>query len=235
MTESELTPKERQLLELIARHFQTHHRPPTQTGAAKELRRSQGAIRYGLKRLTEKGHILWTPHVALGIAMTEKGWEAVSMRPAEEEPPTEIPDATAIRGGDLLLLPEYGSINAGQLDREHQETLGYFPWPISLGAREGCFVLRVKGDSMVDAHILPGSRVILDPKLTPQSGDVVAVLLNGESTLKRLHFDARGNAILVAENSEKQYPPILVRKRDAATIQGVVIHIVTTPDTRRRD
>jgi SOS-response transcriptional repressor LexA len=235
MSETELTPKERQLLALIARHFQAHHRPPTQTGAAKELRLSQGAVRNRLKRLAEKGHLVWTPHVSLGIAMTEKGWDAVSMRPPDENVAAEIPGETAIRGGDLLLLPEYGSISAGQLDREHQKTLGYFPWPISLGARDGCFVLRVKGDSMVDAHILPGSRVILDPKLTPQSGDVVAVLLNGESTLKRLHFDARGNAILVAENSEKGYPPILVRKRDAATIQGVVIHIVTTPEVRRRD
>jgi repressor LexA len=225
------TTKERELLTLIARHLREHLRPPTQTEAARQLQRSQGTIHNYLKRLSRQGYLDWTPHIALGIGLTEKGWQTVGL---DDEAPPIVSGATPIREDELLYLPELGTINAGPLDEQHQDILGFLPWPTSLGARSGCFVLRVNGDSMVDAHIHPGSRVILDPHLTPQTGDIVAVLLNGDCTLKRLHYDERGSAVLLAENSHMNYPPIVIRQGDDAKIQGVVIHIVTTPDSRRR-
>ncbi|GIX08026.1 MAG: hypothetical protein KatS3mg115_2429 [Candidatus Poribacteria bacterium] len=87
---------------------------------------------------------------------------------------------------------------------------------------------------MVDAHILPGSRVILDPKLEPRSGDIVAVLVDGESTLKRLYVDERGRGALISENRERNYPPIFLDSAEDVRIQGVVVSIVLTPEARRR-
>lgn len=133
----------------------------------------------------------------------------------------------------VVLLPVLGHVHAGPLDEEHQEILEYYPWPASLGVRPGCFVLVVQGDSMVDAHVPPGSRVILDPHLEPRSGDIVAVLLNGESALKRIFIGEEGNIVFVSENREKNYPPLFARSSDAISIQGVVVNIVITPETRR--
>jgi SOS-response transcriptional repressor LexA len=139
-----------------------------------------------------------------------------------------------IDANSIVLLPVLGRVNAGPLDEEHQEILEWYPWPTSLGARPGCFALVVSGDSMVDAHILPGSKVILDPNLEPRSGDIVAVLLNGESGLKRIFIDDGGAAVLLSENREQNYPPVFVRKgRDEMHIQGVVVNIILTPEPRR--
>lgn len=150
--------------------------------------------------------------------------------PVQENPVASV----EIDANSLVLLPVLGKINAGPLDTEHQDILEWYPWPTSLGARLGCFAVLVQGDSMVDAHVVPGSRVILDPKIEARSGDIVAVLLNGESTLKRIYIDDSGNAVLLSENREENYPPIFVRKdQDELQIQGVVVNIILTPEPRR--
>ena len=145
-----------------------------------------------------------------------------------------LPDPSlVVEFPNLVVLPVLGRINAGPLDEEHQEILDYYPWPTSLGPRPGCFVLLVQGDSMIDAHILPGSRVVIDPNLEPRNGDIVAVLVDGESTLKRLYFDEDGRAALISENREKNYPPIILDPEAESRVQGVVVNIILTPESRR--
>jgi repressor LexA len=157
----------------------------------------------------------------------------VPLRQLFEGGPVEDRIVGGVEAGQVVLLPVLGHIHAGPLDEEHQEILEYYPWPTSLGVRSGCFVLVVEGDSMVDAHVPPGSRVILDPRLEPKNGDIVAVLLNGESALKRILMGDDGNVVFVSENREKNYPPIFARSSDAVTIQGVVVNIIITPESRR--
>ncbi|MDA1193244.1 MAG: helix-turn-helix domain-containing protein [Candidatus Poribacteria bacterium] len=133
---------------------------------------------------------------------------------------------------DLYMLPVLGHINAGPLDEEHQEILEYYAWSTNLGARPDCFILNVQGDSMEDVHILPGSRVVIDPNIQPKSGDIVAALVDGDSALKRLYLND-GHAVLVSENREKNYPPIFLNNKDESVVQGVVVSIILTPETRR--
>ena len=106
-------------------------------------------------------------------------------------------------------LPMVGSIAAGMpqgVDPGLPEsstvidetTLGFKP-------RQGCFVLRVRGDSMLEAGILSGDMVVVEPTPSPRAGQIVAALIDGESTLKRL-VRVKGQWFLKAENAA--YPAL---------------------------
>jgi len=79
----------------------------------------------------------------------------------------------------------------------------------------------VRGDSMIDAHILDGDIVILEDRKDVQNGDIVAALIDGETTLKRYVMD-RGRAYLKAENP---LYPNLVPARELR-VQGVMVSLV---------
>lgn len=85
----------------------------------------------------------------------------------------------------------------------------------------GVFILRVRGDSMIDRHICNGDYVLADSRISPRDGQIVVALLdNGEATLKEL-YRCEGGFRLQSANS--LYPPIHV---DRLNIQGVVIGVV---------
>jgi repressor LexA len=93
----------------------------------------------------------------------------------------------------------------------------------SLGFRpkDGCFALRMRGDSMKDAGIFDGDMVIVEPSSSPRSGQIVAALIDGESTLKRL-MRVKGRWYLLAENAS--YPEL--RSRVDLETQGVVRTVI---------
>ncbi len=139
--------------------------------------------------------------------------------------PGEPPPITA----NLHTLPLYGQIPAGP-PQEFQATaaestavfdqaiLGFHP-------REGCFLLKVRGDSMKDAGILSGDTVVIEPNPNPHAGQIVAALIDGESTLKRL-VRVKGRWFLKAENAA--YPEL--HPRADLVIQGVVRTVVRKLD-----
>ena len=94
---------------------------------------------------------------------------------------------------------------------------------VSLNASKNnrTFALRVRGDSMIDAHILDGDVVILEDRKDVQNGDIVAALIDGETTLKRYVLE-HGRAYLKAENAAY---PNLVPARELR-IQGVMISLI---------
>jgi len=99
-----------------------------------------------------------------------------------------------------------------------ESSLGFRP-------REGCFALRVRGDSMKDAGILNGDTVIVQPTPSPRAGQIVVALIDGESTLKRL-VRVKGKWFLKAENPA--YPELY--PRSDLVIQGVVRTVIRKLD-----
>lgn len=100
----------------------------------------------------------------------------------------------------VVELPIYGRITAGLPELAAQEPEGFLSVDATLGG-EGAgakFVLRVRGNSMIGAHILDGDLVVLEAR-EPRPGDVVAALVDGEATLKRL-VKEKGRLVLRAEN-----------------------------------
>lgn len=123
----------------------------------------------------------------------------------------------------LIDVPIYGSIPAGYADDTLPEAEGQLSVDIeSLGVRptSRAFALRVRGDSMIDAHILDGDHVILESR-EPRDQDIVAALIDGETTLKRYIVDRR-RPFLKAENPK--YPDLLPVSE--LVIQGVMVGLV---------
>ncbi|MDE0022681.1 MAG: helix-turn-helix domain-containing protein [Candidatus Poribacteria bacterium] len=147
----------------------------------------------------------------------------------------DVPPSALFEEIDGAFLPELGWISAGPPDEATQNVIGRHLWPSEFGGRSGRFVLAVKGDSMVDAHIPQGARVVVDPNLQARNGDIVAALINGESALKRLRMREGGRCALASENSGKNYPDIEIESENGASIQGVVVSILIIPENRRGD
>ncbi|ARS35780.1 LexA family protein [Pontibacter actiniarum] len=85
------------------------------------------------------------------------------------------------------------------------------------------FLVRVEGDSMIGAHIMPGDLAVVDKARKAKSGDIVLAYVEGEFTIKRYEL-RREAAYLVAENSA--YPPIPVTDAEGGRIWGVVVGTV---------
>lgn len=129
-------------------------------------------------------------------------------------------------------VPIYGQIPAGMSALTEQDIEGH----VSLDTRSanvskshGTFALRVRGDSMIGAHILDGDVVILEQSKEVHNGDIVAALIDGETTLKRYVVD-HGRPYLKAENS--RYPNLIPARE--LKIQGVMVSLVRKHERRKK-
>ena len=129
----------------------------------------------------------------------------------------------------VVEIPLYGVIPAGSPTAAEQQPDGYITIaPTFLGNRNpritttALFALRVRGDSMTGASILDGDIVFLTPR-NPRPRDIVAALIDGESTLKRFLVQ-RGRPFLHAENP--RYPDLIPATE--LVIQGVMVGLLRT-------
>jgi len=123
----------------------------------------------------------------------------------------------------MVDIPLYGGIAAGMPETIDQAPEGRLSIDAtSLGVRPGVssFALRVRGDSMIDAHIVDGDTAILEAR-EPRQGDIVAALIDGETTLKR-YLVREGMPFLRAENS--RYPDLIPARE--LVVQGVLIGLL---------
>ena len=79
-------------------------------------------------------------------------------------------------------VPLVGVVTAGQPILAVENIEGYVPWE----AEAGCFALRVRGDSMIEAGIFDGDKVVVRPQQTAENGEIVVALLGDSATVKRL-------------------------------------------------
>ncbi len=121
-------------------------------------------------------------------------------------------------------IPIYGQIPAGMAVLTEQTVEGHISLDtqsVNASKNGRTFALRVRGDSMINAHVLDGDVVILEDRKEVRSGDIVAALIDGETTLKRYVVE-RGRPYLKAENP---FYPDLVPARELL-IQGVMVSLV---------
>jgi repressor LexA len=124
----------------------------------------------------------------------------------------------------IMDIPIYGEIPAGMSVLTEQTAEGHISLDaatVNASKSARTFALRVRGDSMIDAHILDGDIVILEDRKEARSGDIVAALIDGETTLKRYVVE-RGRPYLKAENP---LFPDLAPARELR-IQGVMVSLV---------
>lgn len=121
--------------------------------------------------------------------------------------------------GKTRLVPIIGQIAAGTpiLAVENIEDKIFVD--TSLAKWDDVFLLRVKGDSMIEAHILDNDLVIIKPNINIESGEIAAVLIDDEATVKRF-FKKKGHIMLKPENSLMN--PIVLKGGDVRIIGKVV-------------
>ena len=98
-------------------------------------------------------------------------------------------------------IPVVGVVTAGVPILATENFEGYIPWD----GESGCFVLRVRGDSMIGAGILDGDKVVVRPQPDAENGQIVVALLDDSATVKRLKKTGR-DVWLMPENPS--YEPI---------------------------
>jgi repressor LexA len=124
---------------------------------------------------------------------------------------------------NVSMVPLVGTIAAGVPITAHENVEALVPVPQGMIRNvKTAFALRVKGDSMINAHIMEGDLVVFKEQSTAENGDLVAFLLGDEATVKRIEFTSDG-VRLKAENPA--YAPIEVRREDSR-IMGKVIGLV---------
>lgn len=148
------------------------------------------------------------------IRRAERGSRQIDVVGEPRLPPANL-HALPLVGSIAAGLPQGVESSAPESTTVIDETaLGFKP-------RDGCFVLKVRGDSMLDAGILSGDMVVIEPTPAPRAGQIVAALIDGESTLKRL-VRLKGQWFLKAENTA--YPAL--HPRADLVIQGVVRTVI---------
>jgi repressor LexA len=97
------------------------------------------------------------------------------------------------------VLPIVGRVAAGVPITATENIEGEFPVPAELARKHGSFMLRVAGDSMVDAAILDGDLIVVVPQPDARNGEIVVAMLDGEATVKRFYRES-GRVRLQPEN-----------------------------------
>lgn len=112
-------------------------------------------------------------------------------------------------------LPIVGRIACGAKKLAYEDIEGYEAVPKDWVRGGEYFLLRANGDSMINARINDGDKLLIRRQCDVDNGEIAAVLIDGEATLKRV-FKTNGSLILQAENSK--YEPIVVKKGDVRII-----------------
>jgi repressor LexA len=120
----------------------------------------------------------------------------------------------------VTMLPLVGSIAAGVPIHAQEHVEDLIPVPSEMVNRiEGAFLLRVKGDSMSGEGIMPRDLVMVKPQKTANQGDLVAVLLGEEATVKRINYSKDGVKLMP---SNPNYEPIPVEQENSQIIGKIV-------------
>lgn len=203
---TELTDKQKHILNFLQKFMNENGYPPT----VKEIMvhfnfASPTAVTTHLTALEKKGYVKKTGKRARG----------------------SVPINTVEKKDNLIKIPLLtNEVKAGLLmDVSNESYEDFFPLPESIAQNENNFLMKVKGDSMIDAHIKEGDMVLVNPSnIEPQNGDIVVAKIddNGdeEITIKRF-FKEKDCIKLVAEN--KEYPPIIQEK---VSIVGKVVGLI---------
>lgn len=200
----ELTTQQKRVLDFIQSHQRSEGIIPT----LREIARH-----FGFRSMTAAAD-----HVR---ALRRKGVIAESDRRARSLKVISPLDAFRKQVVDV---PVFGSIPAGYANEQQQEAIGCISMDVkTLGVRNRnrTFGLKVRGDSMIGKNILDGDLVIVEQGRTPQTGDVVAALIDNESTLKT-YLMKNGKPVLRAENPK--YRDLIPASE--LSIQGVMVALV---------
>ncbi len=206
-----LSDKQLAILEVIQRSIARHGYPPS-------MREIGDAV--GLKSLSSVTHQL--NQLELSGYLRRDAGKTRAMEVLIDLPgmATENPADSGPTVGDAAMVPLVGRIAAGVPITAEQQVEEIFPLPRQLVGKGDLFMLKVSGESMIDAAICDGDWVVVRQQPTADNGDIVAALLDNEATVKTFK---RTNDQLWLMPHNPAYDPI---DGNHATILGKVVAVL---------
>ena len=128
-------------------------------------------------------------------------------------------------GAEVHILPVIGEIAAGGPIEAYQDASETLSVPELLAPSGDAYVLRVRGDSMVEAHIADGDFVVIRPQQTARDGDIVVAQVEENAVTLKRFFREKGRVRLQPAND--QYPPQFY---DDVRIQGKLVGVIRRVD-----
>ena len=193
----DLSKRQKEIFDFIGRYLKQHGYPPTvrEIGKAVGLH-SSSTVHAHLSKLENLGVLKRDPSKPRAMeVMVERAKRVVK------------PDG----------LPLVGTVAAGSPVVAEENIEDYLQVPAVIGGETGDFVLRVEGDSMIDAGILEGDYVVVRPADEARNGEIVVALLGEDATVKR-YFREKDHIRLQPEN-ESMEP---IRTPDVSLVGRVV-------------
>lgn len=198
-SDESLTDIQRDVLKYVQDHLTQTHRPPTVREVMRHFKwNSPQSARKHLLALEEKGYLEREEHTARGLRLAEDSSVGVS-------------------------IPVLGRVAAGLplLAEENREGTMVVDPSMARGGRN-LFALTVRGDSMLNAHILPGDKVIVQQTTHASPGEIVVALVEGEATVKTFR---KTSSKVVLEPANPKYSPIVVGEGQDFRIIGKVVGV----------
>lgn len=200
-----LTERQKEILNFIQEYVDFNGFPPTYREIGQKF---QIVSTFGVKRhidaLVKKGYLNSSNNLSRTLSLI------INNDPVKkEETIIEIPVVGRVAAGQPILAEENIEGNI-VIDKNF------------LGSRTECFGLKVRGDSMINAGIMEGDLVIIQPQKDASNGDIIVALLKDEATMKR--YSLVNNKIYLVPENEK-YEPIIIDNNEDFSIVGKVIGV----------
>lgn len=201
MDRKELDPKDEKVLEYLKRYSTKYGYPPTVREICKALNiTSTATAYYSLNRLQMCGYIKKVDNHKRAIEILNE---------FSDFPKKEMVD-----------VPLVGKITAGVPITAVENIEDVFSLPNDMFANGDLFLLTVSGDSMINAGILDGDKIVVRRQSIANNGEIVAVMIDGEATVKRFYMDAR---YIRLQPENDKYEPIIVEE---AEVLGLVVGLI---------
>jgi repressor LexA len=199
----ELTPNQEKVFNFLRNFLKERGYPPTLREIASHFGlRGPKSPQKTLQVLEKKGYIRKTPGGSRAI---------------------EILIGPPVHSSQILSVPVVGNVRAGEPILAVENIQGYINLDRSLVSSENVFLLRVHGDSMIEAHIQDGDFALVKPQPNAENGEIVVALIEDEATIKRI-FKKRD--LIRLEPANPKMEPIVVKKGEKrVTIVGKVVGI----------
>ena len=202
MTQGNISEKQEEILQYIRDTILKKGYPPSVREICEAVRlKSTSSVHSHLATLEERGYIRRDPTKPRTIEILDDSFSPNLNR-------------------EMANLPVVGTVAAGQPLLAEQNIEEYFPVPVELLPNADVFMLKVKGDSMINAGIFDGDRIIVEQTHSARNGEIVVALLEDSATVKRF-FKEDGHYRLQPENDFMD--PIIVKE---VSILGKVIGVI---------
>lgn len=201
MDKGRISPKQLEILEYIKKQILAKGYPPAVREICEAVHlRSTSSVHSHLETLEKNGYIRRDPTKPRAIEIVD--------------------DDFALTRREVVNVPIIGTITAGEPILAVENIIDYFPIPVELMPNAETFMLKVRGESMINAGIYDGDQVIVQRQPTAENGEIVVALLDDSATVKRF-FKEDGYYRLQPENDTMN--PIIVKSVD---IIGKVIGLM---------